>query len=90
MPDHARLRYKWVIALQRMNAPEKAEQAYREAIELAPENVDFLYCICTLNIQKGQYEEALPHVRKLVEQDPTNKSFSDGVERITNESNTRR
>lgn len=65
MPGNARVRYNWAISLQTLKRPEQAEQAYKEAIKLDSENADYRYGICTLYIQQGEYDKALPQAKKL-------------------------
>ncbi|NGP78100.1 tetratricopeptide repeat protein [Balneolaceae bacterium YR4-1] len=75
MPENHRLRYNWAISLQRLDMPERAEEIYLEALELAPDNVDYLYGLVTLYFQQKEYEKALYNVEKLLEIAPENQRF---------------
>ena len=72
MPENARISYNLAIAFQTLSKPIQAEEAYNKAIELAPENSDYRYGICTLYLQEQQYAKAEKHAKKLAELQPNN------------------
>ncbi|MDR8393366.1 tetratricopeptide repeat protein [Aliifodinibius sp. S!AR15-10] len=82
MPQNHRVRYNWAISLQRLGQPQKAEGVYKQAIDLAPENGDYLYGICTLYVQQNRYQDALPYAQKLVELYPNNQRFGQLLEEL--------
>ena len=75
LPENHRLRYNLAITYQTLNEPENAERSYQKSIQLAPDQPDYLYGICTLYLQNNQPEKALQYAEKLVELDSQNQRF---------------
>lgn len=72
MPQNARVFYNYAIALQSLENPEKAEKQYLKAINLDPENPDYIYGLITLYYQQEQFSEALQYANQLQQMYPAN------------------
>lgn len=82
MPENARVRYNWAISLQTLQLPLEAEKVYRSALQLEPENPDFIYGLITLYLQQNQHEKALPYAEQLVRLQPQNQQFQQMLQLI--------
>jgi len=85
MPKNGRVHYNRAIALQSLNRPQEAEQAYRQALKIESENPDYLYGIVTLYVQQENYEQALIHAEKLADLLPGNVQIQQLIESIERE-----
>ena len=52
-----------------------AEEAFREACELAPDNAAMVANLGAVIAQQGALERAIPHLKRAVELDPANEMF---------------
>src|SRR5699024_11331027 len=75
MPENSRIFYNWAISLQQLGKTNKAEDTYKQAIELEPDNADYRYGLITLFMQQQQYDSALNQVDILIEQHPNDRQF---------------
>lgn len=59
---------------------EEAEQAFREAVTIAPDNAGMVANLGAVIAQLGAPNRALPHLKRAVELDPTNEKFQHNLE----------
>jgi len=78
----SRVHYNRAIALQTLGRPQQAKQAYRQALELEPDNPDYLYGIVTLYSQQERYSDALAYAEKLKRLFPGNRQIEKLIEEI--------
>jgi predicted CXXCH cytochrome family protein len=64
MPRRARVHYNLGLLLQKVQKDAKAERALRTAIDLEPENMDFLYAMADFYLKRHRFNDA----RKIAEQ----------------------
>jgi Tfp pilus assembly protein PilF len=67
MPNRARVYYNLGLAEQRIGHADKAEQALRRASQLEPRDPAIVHALIVLYSQQGEWHQALPLARRLVE-----------------------
>ncbi|MFC1838875.1 tetratricopeptide repeat protein [Thermodesulfobacteriota bacterium] len=80
MPGAARVQYNYGLLLQYLKKDRKAEAALQKALDLEPENMDFLYALFDFYFQRSKFNQAktiaetmvrihpeLPAVRELLD-----------------------
>ncbi len=72
MPDRARVHYNHALVLQRVGRDDEVEAALLRSLNLAPENLDFLYALADFYVQRGRLREALPIAERMIEAHPEN------------------
>ncbi len=58
MPDHARVHYNLGMLLDYLGKDSEAERALLRALEIAPENINFLTAAAQYYVKHAQYEKA--------------------------------
>lgn len=59
---------------------EEAENAFREAVRLAPDNAGMVTNLGAVIAQQGALDRALPHLKRAVELDPMNEAFQHNLQ----------
>jgi len=70
MPERARIHYNLGLLLATLKQDTKAEQSLLKALEIEPENRDFLYAAADFYIKRGRFREAKPFADQLVSKHP--------------------
>ena len=58
MPDAARVHYNYGLLLQYLNRDNDAELEFKEALEIDPENLDFLYALFDFYFKRSKFLKA--------------------------------
>jgi Flp pilus assembly protein TadD len=69
-PGQGRLLTLCGVALQRCGEAERAEERYREALGVCPDDADALTNLAELALARLGYAEALPLLRRAIAADP--------------------
>jgi tetratricopeptide (TPR) repeat protein len=70
LPDRARVHYNYGLAAQSVGRPQDAEAALLRALELEPENPDFLFALGDHYFRRGMGIQALDIANRLLEASP--------------------
>jgi tetratricopeptide (TPR) repeat protein len=72
MPGRARVRYNLGLLLQHLKRTSAAEAALQGALEIEPDNLDFLYALADHYLKRGKLLEARAIARRIIEKYPRN------------------
>ncbi len=70
LPGRARIRYNLGLLLQHLKRDPEAEAALRAALEIEPDNLDYLYAMADFYLKRGNLTKAGVLARKMVEKHP--------------------
>jgi tetratricopeptide (TPR) repeat protein len=70
MPLRARVHYNLGLLLQKIQEDVKAEKALRTAIDLEPENMDFLYAMADFYLKRNRPDDALEIAEQMIAMHP--------------------
>ena len=59
MPDRGRVHYNYGLALQSTGRVSQAELALRRAVDIEPDNLDFLYALADHYVKRELWDRAL-------------------------------
>jgi tetratricopeptide (TPR) repeat protein len=62
--------YNLGLLLQSLERPPEAEAALMRALELEPENLDYLYALADHYLKRGEPARALPLTERMIAADP--------------------
>ncbi len=65
-PQHARIRYNYGLALQKLGRPKEAEQELQKALELEPAEADYVRALAILYAQQSRWAEAAELAHRLL------------------------
>jgi tetratricopeptide (TPR) repeat protein len=82
MPQRARVHYNLGLLLQYLKKDTEAEAAMRRALDLEPDNMDFLYAIADYYLKRGRLAEARAIAERMVAKHPTNRIGHDLLQLI--------
>jgi predicted CXXCH cytochrome family protein len=71
LPERDRIHYNLGLILDYLKRDAKAEAAFKKALELAPDNLDYLYVLANYYMKRGQVEKAEDLARQMVEKHPS-------------------
>jgi len=66
MPNNSRVHYNLGLLLQSMNQLLQAEKYLLHALEVEPDNLDFLYAVTTYYLNTEQPLKAKPFAEKII------------------------
>ncbi len=72
MPERARAHYNYGLALQAVGRVGAAEAALRRALDVEPENFDFLFALADHYARRGQLQRALTLADRMIALEPDN------------------
>jgi tetratricopeptide (TPR) repeat protein len=72
MPNRARVHYNLGLLLQQLVRLNEAETALRRALEIEPDNMDYLYAMADYYLRRGQIKDAGRIARRMMERHPGN------------------
>jgi tetratricopeptide (TPR) repeat protein len=72
MPDRARVRYNLGLLLQQMKRDMEAEAALLGALEIEPDNLDYLYAVADHYLKSGKLIKARDFAERMIEKHPGN------------------
>jgi tetratricopeptide (TPR) repeat protein len=70
VPEASRVQYNLGLTLQHVGRDAEAEVALSEAVDLDPDNMDYLYALADHYIKRGRFEEALPLAERMAATHP--------------------
>jgi tetratricopeptide (TPR) repeat protein len=70
LPERPRIQYNLGLVLQYLKRDAEAEAAFRSALDLASDNMDYLYALADHYIKGGQFEKAKHIARQMVAKNP--------------------
>jgi tetratricopeptide (TPR) repeat protein len=70
MPERSRIQYNLGLLLQHLKQDSAAETALTRALELEPDNMDYLYALADFHIKRGQWKEAEGIAKQMVAKHP--------------------
>jgi tetratricopeptide (TPR) repeat protein len=73
MPHRARLHYNLGLLLQKIKMDSKAEQSLRAAIDLEPDNMDFLYAMADFYLKRNRFDDAHKIAQQMIATHPEEK-----------------
>ncbi len=71
LPTRARIHYNLGLLMQQLQKNDEAEAAFLKALELEPDNIDFLYAFATHFLKKGELRKASIVAQRMVEKHPS-------------------
>ena len=71
MREYARVHYNRGLLLAYQQRDAQAENALQTALELEPENLDFVYALADFYLKRGQVDTAKPFAERLAAQEET-------------------
>jgi tetratricopeptide (TPR) repeat protein len=80
MPHHARARYNLGLLQQRLGRDRLAEASLMSAVNLEPDNFDYLYALADFYLKRGRWERAQEIAQKMIERHPDQKMGHDLVD----------
>jgi tetratricopeptide (TPR) repeat protein len=72
MPDRARVRYNFGLLLQHLRRDMEAEAALLGALEIEPENLDYLYALADHYLKRGKLQQARGIAEQMIAKHPDN------------------
>jgi tetratricopeptide (TPR) repeat protein len=72
MPDRARVRYNLGLLLQQLKRDMEAEAALLGALEIEPDNLDYLYAVADHYLKSGKLTKARDFAERMIEKHPAN------------------
>jgi Tfp pilus assembly protein PilF len=70
MPERSRIQYNLGLLLQHLKHDSAAETALTRALELEPDNMDYLYALADFHIKRGQWKKAEDMAKQMVAKHP--------------------
>ena len=70
MPEHARVHYNLGLLLQYLQRDNKAEQALLKALEIDPNNMEYLYALADFYLKRGKFQTAKDIAQQMVVKHP--------------------
>jgi len=70
MPRRARVQYNLGLLLAQVLRDNEAEVALRAALNLEPQNFDYLYALIDFHFKRDQFDEALGYAERMIEAHP--------------------
>jgi tetratricopeptide (TPR) repeat protein len=77
MPKRSRVQYNYGLLLAQMLRDDEAKDALRSALELEPENFDYLYALADFLYRRDQFEEALEIADTMIRAHPQQRAGYD-------------
>ena len=72
MPGRARVRYNLGLLLQQLKRETEAEAALLGALEIEPDNLDYLYAVADHYLKRGKLIKAREIAEQMIEKHPGN------------------
>jgi Flp pilus assembly protein TadD len=69
IPDQGRIRYNLGLLLQHMERDREAESAMLKAIEIEPDNMDYLYALADHYLKRDEIRKAKPLAERIIKLD---------------------
>ena len=66
IPQRARVHYNYGLTLQAVGRMADAESALRRALDLEPENIDFLFALADHYVKRGEFQRAIPLTDRMI------------------------
>jgi tetratricopeptide (TPR) repeat protein len=82
MPNRARVHYNHGLLLQALKRDAEAEGAWKKALELEPQNSDFLYALTEFYFKRGKFSLAEQMAEKMIAADPSQRIGPELLEAI--------
>ena len=73
LPRRARIQYNLGLLLQQLNRDHAAELALQKAIDIDPDNIDFLYALADFYLKRNRWNEARRVAESMVARHPDNR-----------------
>ena len=70
MPERARVRYNLGLLLQQLKRDMEAEAALLGALEIEPDNLDYLYALADFYLKRGNLAQAKLFADQMIEKHP--------------------
>ncbi len=70
LAERPRVHYNLGLVLQYLERQPEAETALRRAVELEPDNLDYLYALADHYVRRGELRRALPIAERMIETHP--------------------
>ena len=70
MPYHARVHYNMGLLLNYLGRSTEAGQSLLKAVEIEPDNIDFIYALADFYIKTGNLSQAKIVVEQIIEKYP--------------------
>ena len=70
MPQRPRVQYNLGLLLAQVLRDDEAEVALRGALNLEPQNFDYLYALIDFYFKRDQFDEALGYAERMIEAHP--------------------
>ncbi len=72
LPGRSRIHYNLGLILELLGKDLEAEAALAKAIELEPDNLDYLYALAEFNLKRKKLQKARQFAEKIIAVDPSN------------------
>ncbi len=73
MPQRPRVHYNYGLLLAQLGKDEAADAALKKALNLEPQNIDYLYALIDFHLSRGHQDEALELTERLIAAHPENR-----------------
>ena len=73
LPRRARIQYNLGLLLQQLNRDQAAELALQKAVDIEPDNIDFLYALADFYLKRNRWTEARHVAESMVAKHPDNR-----------------
>jgi Tfp pilus assembly protein PilF len=80
LPRRARIQYNLGLLLQQLDRDQKAELALQKAVEIEPNNLDFLYALADFYLKRNRWNEARHVAEAMVARHPDKRIGHDILE----------
>jgi Tfp pilus assembly protein PilF len=77
MPNRARVHYNLGLLLQHLKKASAAESSLIKALELEPDNLDYLFALADFYLKRGKLQKAKRIAEKMIVQHPTQRIGQD-------------
>ena len=77
MPNRARIHYNLGLLLRVLKRDADAEAALIKALELGPDNIDYLYALADFYLKKGKIQKAKDLAEQIVAKYPNQRAGHD-------------
>ena len=84
LPDRARVQYNLGLLLQHLKRDVDAEAALLGALEIEPDNMDYLYALADHYLKRGKLIQARPLAERMIAKHPQNSVGKDILNYINN------
>ena len=72
MPERGRINYNLGLLQQYLQQLIEAEASLKKALEIEPDNLDFLYALTDFYLKRGELGKALQYAQEIKEKYPQN------------------